>query len=169
MATVTWTAEEVLKFLNEEIIHCFGLPRVVVSDNATFFTASVLDAFMARNGITWKTVLPYAPMSNGRAERMVGTLKRSIRKTIVGAAYAIVRWDDALSHALYGYHRRKMEVGLSPSELLYEVLPRMAPGDQEPLLGVAKVRHREMELLHAGAMRATRMVGHRAATVLTDG
>ena len=64
-ATVTSTAEEVLKFVKEEIIYCFGLSRVVVSDNATCFTASVLDAFMARNEITWNTVLAYASMSNG--------------------------------------------------------------------------------------------------------
>ena len=51
-AIVTSTPEEVLEFVKEEIIHCFGIPRVVVSDKATSFTASVLDAFMARNGIT---------------------------------------------------------------------------------------------------------------------
>ena len=152
-----------------EIIHCFRLPRVVISDNATCFTASVLDAFTARKGITWKTVLAYAPMSNRRAERMVGTLKRSIVKTILGAAPAIVRWEDAFSHALYGYRRRKMAVRLSPFELLCGVLPWMAPGDQEPLFGVSEVRHREMELLYARAMRATRMAGRRAATTLTDG
>ena len=100
---------------------------------------------------------------------MVGTLKRSIRKAILGAAPATVRWEDALRHALYGYRHRKMAVGLSPFELLYGVLPRMAPGDQEPLFGVSEVRHREMELLHARAMRATRMIGRGAAITLADG
>ena len=100
---------------------------------------------------------------------MVCTLKRSIRKTILGAAPAIVRWDDALHYALYGYRRKKMAMGLSPFELLYGVLPRMVPGDQEPFFGVPGVRHREMELLHARVMRATRIIGRRAATTLTDG
>ena len=119
-ATATSTAEEVLKFVKEEIIHCFGLPRVVVSDNATCFTASVLESFMARNGITWKTVLAYAPMSNGRAERMIGTLKKAIRKVLLGSAPSAVNWDAALHRVLYGYRRRKIAVGLSPFELLTE-------------------------------------------------
>ena len=167
-ATETSTAEEVLRFMKEEIIYCFGLPRVVVSNNATCFTASVLDSFMARNGITWKTVLAYAPMSNGRAERMDSTLKRAIRKAILGSTPGRTNWDEALLKVLYGYRRRKMVVGLSPFELLYGVLPRMQPGDKEPLSGVSELRHREMELLHSRVMRAMRITG-RGATPSTDG
>lgn len=62
--TATSTAEEVFKFAKEEIIHYFGLPPVVVSEKATCFTASVVYAFVARNGITWETVFAYPPMSN---------------------------------------------------------------------------------------------------------
>ena len=90
---------------------------------------------------------------------MVATLKRSIRKTIFGAAPAFLRWDDALRNALYGYRRRKMVVGLSLFELLYGVLPRMASREHVPLLGVSEVRHREIELLHVRAMRPTRIIG----------
>ena len=167
-ATESSTAEEVLRFMKEEMIYCFGLPRGVVSDNATCFKASVLDAFMARNGINWKTVLAYAPMSNGRAERMVGTLKRAIHRVILGSTPGRTNWDQALLKVLYGYRRRKMVVGLSPFELLYGVLPRMEPGDKEPLFGISEVRHREMELLHSRAMQAMRITG-RGATPLTDG
>ena len=77
---------------------------------------------MAQHGITWRTVLAYAPISNGRAERMVGTLKAAIRKTVLEIG---MEWDKALTQVLYGYHRRTMKNGVLPFELMYGVPPRM--------------------------------------------
>lgn len=82
MATKRATAEIVLKFMCEKIIPVFGAPRTIISDNATCFTAKVLQDFMSKQGIRWHTVLAYAPMSNGKAERMVGTIKRSIGRIV---------------------------------------------------------------------------------------
>lgn len=36
--------------------------------------------FVEGKGLHLKTVLAYSPMSNGKAERMAGTMKRSISK-----------------------------------------------------------------------------------------
>ena len=130
------------------------MPRVVVSGKAMCFTALAPDAFMARNGTTWKTLLAYGPMSHIRSDRMVDTLKRAIRKVLLGSAPSSVNWDDALRRILHGYRCRKVAARLSLFELLYRVLPRMKPGDKEPPFGVTEVRHREMELLQATAMRA---------------
>ena len=64
-------------------MYSFGPPQTIVSDSATCFTASAVYSSMAHHGITWCTVLTYAPMSNGRAERMVGTLKPAVRDTVL--------------------------------------------------------------------------------------
>ena len=86
--TATSTAEEVVKFIEEEIVYSFSSPGMIVSENATWFTAAELDNLMKKHGIERKTVLAYAPMSNGRAERMIGTLKRAARKQLdMGGSY----------------------------------------------------------------------------------
>lgn len=120
--TRTATADEVIRFVQNEIILPFGHPRINVSGNATCFTAGVLQDYMLKMGITWKTVLAYAPMSNGRAERMVGTIKRAIGKMVLKNVQA---WDEVLPSVLYGYRRRALSSGLSPYQLLYGVKPRM--------------------------------------------
>lgn len=61
------SADEVIKFVTEEIMHIFGAPRLIISDNATCFTATKPIDIMKAHGIKWKTVLACAPMSTGRA------------------------------------------------------------------------------------------------------
>lgn len=84
LATTGSTSQVVLKFVRNEIIYPFGPTRTIVSDNATCFTVSATASFMARHGIVWSTVLAYAPMSIGSAERVVGTWNNAIRKTALG-------------------------------------------------------------------------------------
>ena len=84
VATKTATTAEVIRFVNEEIIYSFGPPKTIISDNANAFTVTALVEFLAKSNIGWRTVLAYAPMSIGKAERMVGTIKRAIRKTLPG-------------------------------------------------------------------------------------
>ena len=120
-ATSRSTSDVVLDFIKTGIIHPFGPPRSIISDNATAFTSSAVEQFMARFGIKWRTVLAYAPMSNGKAERMVGTLKRGVKKTVVAAQRD---WAEALPGVLYGYRRRRMASGASPFEFMYGVKPR---------------------------------------------
>lgn len=69
------TATTVKEFMENNIMHSFGPPKLVVSDNEGCFTAVCLDGFMKEHGIRWTAVASYAPMSNGKAERMVGTIK----------------------------------------------------------------------------------------------
>lgn len=156
-ATETATAAEVVKFVKEEIIHSFGPPRTIVSDNATCFSAATLKNFIRNHDISWKPVLAYAPMSNGKAERMVGTLKRAIRKTLLGNGAPGAEWEQELNQVLYGYRRRRMADGYSPFELMYGVGPRSQPGPELDPIPKGGVHARELELLAALAYRATRV------------
>lgn len=49
---------------------------------ASCFTAQALPYFMRYHGTEWHTVLAYAPMSNGKTERIVGTMKCSIGRFV---------------------------------------------------------------------------------------
>lgn len=58
----------------------FGLPEVIVSDNAPYFVSQEMNQFFKKNGIRHVTPAPYNPSSNGLAERAVRVLKEGLRK-----------------------------------------------------------------------------------------
>ena len=62
------------------IFSIFGLPRVIVSDNATVFTSAEFQKFADENGIAHQKVAPYHPAFNGLAERAIQTFKEGIKK-----------------------------------------------------------------------------------------
>ena len=63
-----------------EILSRFGLPDMIVSDNAPTFTSSEFQQFLARNRIGHRMIAPYCPQSNGLAERAVRELKVRLDK-----------------------------------------------------------------------------------------
>ena len=152
-ATKTSSAEELIKFVKEEVLYSFGPLRTIISDNATCFTAKSLVKFARDNGIEWKRVLAYAPMSNGRAERMVGTLKKAVRKMVLGQG---VSWEKSLPKVLFGYRRRRLAGGVSTFELMYGVPLRIEPADKPPMIIPSTIAHRNMELMATDATRASR-------------
>lgn len=152
-ATPNSTSEEVLKFVRKEIVNQFGPPRSIISDNGTSFTSGAVQTYARKMGINWKTTLAYAPMSNGRAERMVGTLKNGIKKTINGKS---VQWDKALEKVLFGYRRRKNSSGFSPFELLYGQTPRLLNSDHKFVETAETPEAREVQIASVAGIRTLR-------------
>ena len=60
-----------------ELFSTFGIPEVIVSDNATGFTSEEFKKFLVSNGIQFVNSPPFHPSSNGRAERAVRSIKNS--------------------------------------------------------------------------------------------
>ncbi len=120
------TADTVIKVIEKHVILPFCAPKKIISDNATCFSAKSLLNFMNEHGTEWKTVMAYAPVSNGKAERMVGTIKRSITKTVLKSKQ---EWDEAIDQVVYGYRRRRNSNGYSPYQLMYGHPPRIANTD----------------------------------------
>lgn len=110
---------------------------------------------MAKHGSKWRSVLAYALMSNGRAERMVGTLKRAIGKLVSSNS---LWWDFAVEEAVFGYCRRPLQNGCSPFELLYGVKTKILPVDREVGRSVQDEGFREIELLGTLSIRGNRAV-----------
>lgn len=92
-ATERATTIEVKLFMEEDIISPFGAPKIIISDNAMCFSFHELHDIMEKHGAEWRTVLAYAPMSNGRAERMVGTIKRGIGRLLTSGNS---QWDEVM-------------------------------------------------------------------------
>ena len=71
------------------------------------------------------------PQANSLSERVVQTLKRSIRK-YTETHLADCHWDDALPYILLGYRCSKQKsINLSPYEILHGVAPTVPPAIME--------------------------------------
>lgn len=64
-----------------------GLCDVLVSDNASCFTAEEFKGFLNNNGIRHITPPPYSPASNGQAERGVRVVKDLLKKYNSGESF----------------------------------------------------------------------------------
>lgn len=74
--TMRDTSDLVMSFFEEEVIFCFSPRPTFLSDYTGRFKARAILVLMNRYGVSWKTVLVYAPMSNLIAERMAATIKK---------------------------------------------------------------------------------------------
>ena len=57
------------------IFATYGLPEMLVTDNASYFTSQKFQDFAKINRICHVTSAPYHPASNGLAERSVQTVR----------------------------------------------------------------------------------------------
>lgn len=65
-----------------EFFSLFGLPKTIVSDNATCFNSFEFKNFCDFIGIEHVNSPQYHPQSNGLAERSVGVVKSSLKKCL---------------------------------------------------------------------------------------
>ena len=98
--------------VKEVILHCksifagHGIPEKVITDNGPQFIAKLFSEFTFNYQFSHITSSPYHPMSNGEAERAVGTVKSLLRK----------KCDPYL--ALLAYRVTPLQNGYSPCQLL---------------------------------------------------
>jgi hypothetical protein len=91
----------------KRVFSCFGVPKVVRSDNGGCFDSNCFREFVADWGFAFNTSSPNYPQSNGMAERSVGIIKNLWRKS-----------DDRLA-ALLAYRATPLSTGFSPGELMF--------------------------------------------------
>lgn len=141
------TAEQVCKFIFDEIFMRYGMMKVFIHDNGKSFIEQYNAELLASFGIKRRCVLPYRPRGNGAAESMVKTIKTAIlshiqhhqavkknRKWKKGGGKWSRYWDTQVKPAAFfarasWTRTRKM----SPIEAMHGRKPFM-PGDWD-LLG----------------------------------
>lgn len=72
------TTESILNFLKDEVARLYALSASIINDNTIFFTVKPLKDYLKSKKTketTCKNVQAYKPVSNGRAQRIIGTLK----------------------------------------------------------------------------------------------
>lgn len=99
----------------------FGLPKIVVSDNATCFTSEQFKNFLSYNGIAQETSPPYHPQSNGLAERYVGITKQNLRKSLSERKSGITV-KHQLQNFLFMSHTTPLsDTDTSPADIIYNL------------------------------------------------
>lgn len=113
-ATSSTTTEATIQILYS-LFARFGLPHVIVSDNAAQFTSAEFKDFAERNGIILKTGAPFHPATNGAAENAVKTVKKAIMR---GMNDGNLNLYHVLARFLLNYRNTPhCTTGKSPAEL----------------------------------------------------
>lgn len=89
-----FTADVVVKYLEEELLHTFGVPECIVSDNGTQFRAKKFNQLLDFYKVSHMYTAVYSPQANA-SER--------VNRSIISAIKAYVHpdqkdWDEKLSH-----------------------------------------------------------------------
>ncbi|XP_023222220.1 uncharacterized protein K02A2.6-like [Centruroides sculpturatus] len=97
-----------------EVFARFGLPEILVSDNASIFKSQEFQEFCSRNGIRQSLIAPGHPATNGQAERYCHTLKTHLKcmKHETGTLH------QKLHELLFRYRATPLSNGKSPAENL---------------------------------------------------
>jgi hypothetical protein len=118
----TATASEAAHFIYNHLICRYGIPQSIQSDNGPQFANEVIENLTNILQIRHQFSTPYYPQANGRAERLIGTLKNMLVKSIqdIDKEEGTVNWTPSLYSALYIYRSTKHSAtGTSPAMLVY--------------------------------------------------
>jgi hypothetical protein len=111
------THKEVIEFITEHIIHRFGIPQTLTTDQGTSFVSKEVREFAELYKIKLLNSSPYYAQANGQAGSNNKTLIKLIKKKIEENPR---RWHEVLSVALWA-HRilRHGATKVTPFELVY--------------------------------------------------
>src|SRR3954463_14578271 len=111
------THRELISFDLEHIIHRFGIPQTLTTDQGSSFMSHQFPEFAESFRIKLLSSSPYYAQANGQAESSNKTLIRLIKKKIEEKAR---RWHEVLSEALWA-HRISQHgaTQVTPFELVY--------------------------------------------------
>jgi len=134
---VKWANDqEVVTFLQQNIISKFGIPNSLVFDNATYFSSLRIYDFALENGIILKRLANYYPQGNGLVESTNKNLIRIIKKTIFSEQR---NWHSALVNALWVDRvTPKPSVNTSPYFLVYGKEAILPPNIYLPYLQLSQ-------------------------------
>jgi hypothetical protein len=102
-------AKTTAKFLEDDVIYRYRVPRFVLMDNGGEWAAK-FEAMCKDYGIHHQHIAPQWPQCNGMAEHLIKTIKHGI--TILSATPDNANcWDEQVAKVMFGY-----SAGFSPTQ-----------------------------------------------------
>jgi transposase InsO family protein len=107
---------EVIKFVQEYIIHRFGVPQTLTTDQGASFMSQQFREFAGSLRIKFLNSSPYYAQPNGQAEASNKSLIQLIKKKVDEKSK---RWHEVLSEALWA-HRTSLHgiIKVTPFKLV---------------------------------------------------
>ena len=111
------THKELIEFITEHIIHRFGIPQTLTTDQGTSFISKEVREFVKLYKIKLLNSSPYYAQANGQTESSNKTLIKLIKKKIEENPR---RWHEVLSEALWAHRiSSPSATKVTPFELVY--------------------------------------------------
>ncbi|XP_060801401.1 uncharacterized protein K02A2.6-like [Amyelois transitella] len=99
----------------------FGLPKVVVTDNAATFISKEFSEFLSKNEIVHETSPPFHPATNGFVENAVKTFKFALLKALKDKSNHNTSFETLMNRYLFHYRNSiHIVTGVSPSQLMFQ-------------------------------------------------
>jgi hypothetical protein len=117
-------AKTAARFLEDDIICRYGVPKFVLTDNGGEWVAE-FDLMCKDYGIQHQRTAPQWPQCNGMAKRIIKTIKHGI--TVLAATpRSVDYWDEQLAKILFGYRCGiQVSTKFSPFMILTGRTPRL--------------------------------------------
>ena len=96
-----------------------GCPKVILSDNGGLFIADSTQLFVNQRNIKWDFSLPKAPCYGGFWERLIGQVKRCLKKVLGRTSLDFYQLQTLNSRPLGVLYDDDMEQILTPNHLLF--------------------------------------------------
>jgi hypothetical protein len=110
------THKEVIHFILEYIMHRFGIPQTLTTDQGSSFMSDQVCEFVESLKIKLLNSSPYYAKANGQVDSSIKTLIKLIKKKIEENPK---RWHEVLSEALWAHRISKHSVTkVTPFELV---------------------------------------------------
>ena len=110
------TAEEVTQVLYKEVISRYGVMRELLSDRGTSFRNRLIAQLCKLLNIKHRFSSPHHPQTDGKAERMIQTVVRSLKLVCKDQS----EWADKITPVLMSYRATvSSSIGTSPFYALY--------------------------------------------------
>ena len=99
-----------------EVFSCYGLPKVLLTDQGSVFTSRLTKTMSQQFGISKIQTTPYHPESNGALERFHASLKGMLKR----CGSDLKNWDKSLKYLLFAYRSTPhCTTGYAPFTLLF--------------------------------------------------